>query len=127
MEGGQEFPAVKIYVYGTSIIHIETFVQGMWAGVIGAAVIRGPGKTEILGAVGVRKGDGSPEALESEAKQLAFHKHQVQVTGEEDMIIYENIRFAPGGLTAIDSVISRYLDYVTAFPRANPAANFIYG
>jgi len=126
-EGGQEFPAVKIHVYGTSIIRIETFVNGVWAGVIGTAVMRGPGKTQIMGAVAVHKGDGSPESESAVREQIEFHKRQVQVTGDEDMVIYENIRFAPGALTAIDSIVSQYLDYITAFPRANPAANFIYG
>jgi nitrite reductase/ring-hydroxylating ferredoxin subunit len=126
-KGGQEFPAVKIYVYGTSIIRIETFVNGVWAGVIGTAVMRSPGKTQIIGAVAVQKGDGSPESQAAVREQIEFHKRQVEVTGEEDMVIYENIRFAPGALTAIDGIVSQYLDYVTAFPRANPAANFIYG
>ena len=126
-EGGQEFPAVKIHVYGTSIIRIETYVNGNWAGVIGTAVIRAPGKTQIMGAVAVQKGDGSPEAQAAAQQQIEFHKKQVQITGDEDMVIYENIRFAPGALTGIDSIVSQYLDYVSAFPRANPAANFIYG
>jgi len=126
-EGGQEFPQVKIYVHGTTIIHIETYVQGNWAGVIGATALRGPGKTQIFGAVAVRKGDGSAEANEAVQKQLAFHKKQVQVTGAEDFVIYENIRFAPGAFTEIDDMVVKYLDYVAAFPRANPAVNFIYG
>jgi phenylpropionate dioxygenase-like ring-hydroxylating dioxygenase large terminal subunit len=126
-EGGQEFPQVKIYVHGTTIIHIETYVQENWAGVIGTSVIRGPGKTQIFGAVAVPKGDGSPEETEKAQQQLEFHKNHVQLTGQEDFVIYENIRFAPGALTEIDNMVVKYLDYVTAFPRANPAANFIYG
>jgi phenylpropionate dioxygenase-like ring-hydroxylating dioxygenase large terminal subunit len=126
-EGGQEFPQVKIYVHGTTIIHIETYVQGNWAGVIGTTALRGPGKTQIFGAVAVARGDDSPEAMATAKQQLAFHKNQVQVTGAEDFVIYENIRFAPGALTEIDDMVVKYLDYVAAFPRANPAANFIYG
>ena len=106
-EGGQEFPAVKIYVFGTSIIRIETYVNGVWAGVIGTAVMRAPGKTQIMGAVAVKKGDGSPESESAVREQIEFHKRQVQVTGDEDMVIYENIRFAPGALTPIDSIVSQ--------------------
>ncbi len=125
--GGQDFPDLRIDVFGTTITRLETNIGGTWAGVIGAAVTRRVGKTEIFGTVAVRRGDGSPASEKAIQRVKAFHRRQVELTNEEDMVVYQNIRFAPGGLTPIDAVVVRYLDYVSGFPRANPAANYIYG
>jgi hypothetical protein len=106
---------------------VETAIGGQWAGVIGAAVTRRIGKTEIFGTVAVPKGDGSPQAQQAGQRLMQFHRRQVELTNQEDMVIYQNIRFRPGALTPVDSIVERYLDYIARFPRANPAANFIYG
>jgi nitrite reductase/ring-hydroxylating ferredoxin subunit len=125
--GGQDYPDLRIFVFGTTITRVETAIGGVWAGVIGAGVTRGAGKTEIMGVVAVRKAEGGPEAQHAAEQLIQFHRRQVELTNQEDMVVYQNIRFAPGALTAIDSVTMQYLDYIERFPRANPAANFIYG
>jgi phenylpropionate dioxygenase-like ring-hydroxylating dioxygenase large terminal subunit len=124
---GQDYPDLRIYVFGTTITRVETAIGGRWAGVIGAAVTRGIGKTELFGTVAVPRTDDSPEAQQAAERLIQFHRRQVELTNQEDMPVYQNIRFRPGALTPIDSVIERYLDYVARFPRANPAADFIYG
>ena len=122
-EGGEYYPQVRIYIHGTQIMTMELMVNGSWVGSIGTQVPRKPGKVEMFGSLIVAKNSGTKEERD---QTIAWLKKEVDKTFIEDQPIYENIRFKPNALTEMDNVLERYLDYVRRFPRANPAANFIY-
>ena len=122
-EQGEDYPQVRIYIYGTQIMRMELMVNGVWVGSIGAQVPRRPGKVEMFGMLAVAKDSGSEEERN---QTIAWVKKEVDKTFVEDTPIYENIRFKPNAFTEMDNVLERYLDYVCRFPKANPAANFIY-
>jgi phenylpropionate dioxygenase-like ring-hydroxylating dioxygenase large terminal subunit len=122
-EDGEDYPQVRIYIHGTQIMTMELLVNGTWVGSIGTQVPRGPGNVEMFGTIVVAKNSGTQEELDG---IIAWIKKEVDKTFTEDQPIYENIRFKPSAFTEIDNVLERYLDYVCGFPKANPAANFIY-
>ena len=122
-EKGETYPQVRIYIYGTQTMVMETVFDGVWVGSIGAASIRRPDKVQMFGTLTMGKDSGSSEELE---KRIAWMKTEIERTFVEDMPIYNNIRFKPNAFTEMDTVLERYLDYVRRFPKANPAANFIY-
>jgi phenylpropionate dioxygenase-like ring-hydroxylating dioxygenase large terminal subunit len=122
-EGGEDYPQVRIHIYGTQIMRMELMVNGTWVGSIGAQVPRRPGKVEMFGMLSVSKDSGSEQERD---QTISWVKKEVDKTFVEDTPIYENIRFKPNAFTEMDNVLERYLDYVCKFPKANPAANFIY-
>jgi phenylpropionate dioxygenase-like ring-hydroxylating dioxygenase large terminal subunit len=122
-EEGETYPQVRIYIYGTQTMVMETVFDGVWVGSIGAASIRRPDKVQMFGTLTMAKDSGSSEELE---KRITWMKKEIERTFIEDMPIYNNIRFKPNAFTEMDNVLERYLDYVRRFPKANPAANFIY-
>lgn len=122
-EGGEDYPQVKIYIHGTQIMSMELMVNDTWMGSIGTQVPRKPGVVEMFGTLAVATDSGSPAERE---QSIAWMKKEVDKTFIEDTPIYENIRFKPNAFTEIDNVLERYLEYVRRFPKANPAANFIY-
>ena len=122
-EGGEDYPQVRIYIHGTQIMTMELMVNGSWVGSIGTQVPRKPGKVEMFGSLIVAKNSGTKDERD---QTIAWLKKEVDKTFIEDQPIYENIRFKPNAFTEMDSVLERYLDYVRRFPKANPAANFIY-
>jgi hypothetical protein len=56
--------------------------------------------------------------------KLKAMNHQIM---KEDQSVYDNIRFVQGTMLQADRELSRFLDYVRGFPRANPARQFISG
>ena len=122
-EGGEDYPQVRIYIHGTQIMTMELLVNGTWVGSIGTQVPRSPGNVEMFGTIVVARESGTQQELDG---IIAWIKKEVDKTFIEDQPIYENIRFKPSALTEIDNVLERYLDYVCKYPKANPAANFIY-
>jgi len=122
-EGGEDYPQVRIYIHGTQIMMMELVVNGTWVGSIGTQVPRKTGQVDMFGTLVVGKNSGSKEELD---QIIAWLKKEVDKTFIEDQPIYENIRFKPNAFTEMDKVLERYLDYVRRFPKANPAANFIY-
>jgi hypothetical protein len=121
--GGEDYPQVRIFIHGTQIMTLELLVNGTWVGSVGAQVPRRPGKVDMFGALVIAKASGT---VEERDRMLAWLKKEVTKTFLEDEVIYNNIRFNPGAFTEMDRVLERYLEYLRNYPRANPAANFIY-
>jgi phenylpropionate dioxygenase-like ring-hydroxylating dioxygenase large terminal subunit len=122
-EGGQTYPQVRIYVYGTQLMVMETVFGGTWIGSIGSASLRRSDKVQMFGNLVIAKSSGPVEELD---RQLAWMKQEIAKTFIEDQPIYKHLRFNPGAFSEMDNVLERYLEYVRRFPKANPAANFIY-
>lgn len=122
-DGGQTYPQVRIYVYGTQIMVMETVFNGVWIGSIGSASLRGPNKVQMFGTLTIAKETGPAEELD---QRLAWMKKEIEKTYIEDQPIYQHLRFKPNAFTEMDNVLEQYLAYVCRFPKANPAANFIY-
>jgi len=120
---GETYPQVRIYVYGTQIMTMESVINGTWIGSIGTAALRGPDKVQMMGTLTIARSSGSEPELD---QQIAWMKKEIEKTFIEDLPIYNNIRFNPSAFSEMDNVLERYLDYVSKFPKANPAANFIY-
>ena len=120
---GEDYPEVRIYVYGTQLMMMESVIKGTWIGSIGSAALLEPNKVQMLGTLVIAKEEGPEEQL---AEQLAWMKKEIQKTFVEDLPIYHNIRFNPSAFSEMDNVTARYIDYVSRYPKANPAANFIY-
>ena len=122
-DGGQTYPQVRIYVHGTQIMVMETVFNDVWIGSIGAASARKPDKVQMFGTLAIAKNGGTVQELD---QKLAWMKKEIEKTFIEDQPIYQHIRFKPNAFTEMDNVLERYLEYVCKFPKANPAANFIY-
>ncbi len=122
-EGGEDYPSVRIYIHGTQIMAMEFIANGTWIGSIGTQVPRRPGKVDMLGTCVVAKSTGPQAQLD---QTIDWVQKEIDKTLTEDLPIYNNLRFKPNAFTEMDSVLERYLDYVRKFPKANPAANFIY-
>jgi hypothetical protein len=122
-EGGEDYPSVRIYIYGTQMMIMEMMIKGTWIASIGTQVPRKPGEVEMLGTLVIAKESGTKEELD---KTIAWLRKEIHKTVVEDWPIYTKIKFNPSAFSEMDSVLERYLDYVRKFPKANPAANFIY-
>jgi phenylpropionate dioxygenase-like ring-hydroxylating dioxygenase large terminal subunit len=122
-DGGQTYPQVRIYVHGTQIMVMETVFNDVWIGSIGAATIRKPDKIQMFGTLAIAKTGGNISELD---QKLSWMRKEIEKTFIEDQPIYQHIRFKPNAFTEMDNVLERYLEYVCKFPKANPAANFIY-
>ena len=122
-----DFMDLKSNLYGTNILNLEMTIQGTWTGSIAALTIRKPGHVKLYGINGLRKGDGSPESDEKIKQTFAYIKEQNRIVLYEDAEVFNNIRFVQGTLLPSDKELAQYFDYLRAFPRANPAADFING
>jgi phenylpropionate dioxygenase-like ring-hydroxylating dioxygenase large terminal subunit len=122
-DGGQTYPQVRIYVHGTQLMIMETVFNDTWIGSIGSASLRKPDKVQMFGTLAIAKDSGTVPELD---QKLAWMKKEIEKTFIEDQPIYQHIRFKPNAFTEMDNVLEHYLEYVCKFPKANPAANFIY-
>ena len=82
---------------------------------------------KLFGINGLHKGDGSPDSEEKIKQTFAYIKEQNRIVLYEDAEVFNNIRFVQGTLLPSDKELAQYFDYLRAFPRANPAADFING
>jgi phenylpropionate dioxygenase-like ring-hydroxylating dioxygenase large terminal subunit len=77
-----------------------------------------PGQLVAYSVNGVRKGPKEKEHLER-ANFISAR------TLSEDVDIMNTIHYRPGHLTKGDKSLSRFLNYVRAYPRAHPSSDFI--
>jgi nitrite reductase/ring-hydroxylating ferredoxin subunit len=121
------FSDLEARIYGTNIVQLETLIGGMWTGAIASLVSEAPGRCRTFGINAVRRADVRSQtdaAMQAVLDKLKAMNHQIM---KEDQSVYDNIRFVQGTMLQADRELSRYLDYVRGFPRANPARQFISG
>lgn len=116
----------KVEVQGTSLIFVQGHLpDGRWFGTIAAMSMPRPRYTDIHVVVGIRKGNGTPEAVAEEQETLDQLVVRFMEMARQDHELLETAHYMPGNLTRHDQALARYLDMVRKFPRANPAADFI--
>ena len=121
------FKELHANVYGTNIVQLETIINNMWTGGTASLVSLGPDSCEAYGINAVKKADvpeQTPEAYQQVLDGLKAMNMQVMA---EDQSVYQNIRFVQGALLECDRELSKYFDYLRAYPRANPGRDFITG
>jgi nitrite reductase/ring-hydroxylating ferredoxin subunit len=109
------------WVHGTNIFVMYGLLDGAWFGAASPMLQVAPGRSRLMYICAVPK-TGATIADRERVEQIA--KVGIDM-GREDEQILQSLKFRPGTLTRADSGLARFLDYVRAFPRAHPSAEFI--
>lgn len=109
----------KVGIYGTSIFYQSGLMQGRWFGFLAPMGLPRPQTTRGYLVLAVRRDE--PDAASFLQSVLELERHVLS----EDVPILETIHFRPGALSATDRTLARFLNYLTKYPRAHPAADFI--
>jgi nitrite reductase/ring-hydroxylating ferredoxin subunit len=112
-----------VCVRGTGLVLVEGSIGGNWFGVAACMNIPQPGLCDFYVVTMVDR-----SSLESDDIARSVLGEYVEIGRRmlaEDSPIWDTMRFKPGTLTKSDAALARYLDDLRAFPRANPAAEFI--
>lgn len=112
-------------IRGTSIFWQEGPYDDFWIGGLVGFGLPQPGKHEVFAAVGLLKGDGSPEANALYEERCKVTDMLLARTVGEDTDILNTIHYRQGTLTAGDKTLSRYLTMLRNYPRAHPSDPFI--
>lgn len=109
-------------IYGTSLYYQSTLIDGKWFGFLSPFGLPGPGRTTGYLVVAARKDMGTTEELNGFLDYIVELETRVVL---DDIVNMRTIHFQPGTLTRSDRTLSRFFDYMRAFPRAHPSADFI--
>ncbi len=112
----------RVGIYGTSLYYQHTDFAGRWFGFMAAFGLPRPATTITYLIVAARRDMGTPEEIDKFLDWVLDMETQVV---SEDILNMETIHFRPGTLTREDKSLARFFDYVRAFPRAHPGADFI--
>ncbi len=115
----------NVGIFGTSMFHVHGTRNGLWFSILTAFGLPRPGLTQNYFAIGLKKGDGSPE---SDARIKFMHDALFQMGRRmvaEDRPILHNLKYTPGAMTKSDQALARFLDLVRRFPRSHHSADFI--
>jgi hypothetical protein len=109
----------KVGIYGTTIFYQSASIEGRWFGFLSPLGIPRAGTTRGYLVLAVRKDEPGAEAhleamLDLERRVLC-----------EDLPVLRTVHFRPGALTASDRTLARFLQFLTRYPRAHPAGEFI--
>ena len=112
-----------VCVRGTNLVLIEGMTAGSWFGVAACMGVPAAGLCDFYVVTMVdRTSVASDEVAGSMLRDYVEIGKRMLA---EDSPIWETMHFNPGTLTRSDAALSRYLDDMRAYPRANPAADFI--
>jgi phenylpropionate dioxygenase-like ring-hydroxylating dioxygenase large terminal subunit len=112
----------RVGIYGTSLYYQHTDFSGKWFGFLAPFGLPRPGRTTTYMVVAVRRDLGSEAEIEQMLKFVMDLEIKVV---SEDIMNMRTVHFRPGTLTRSDATLSKFFDYLRAFPRAHPAADFI--
>ena len=112
----------RIGVVGTTLYYQSTDFAGKWFGFVAPFGLPKPGTSITYLVVCARKDMGSPEEVDHFLDQVITMEQRVVL---DDIVNMKTIHFQPGTLTRSDLTLSRFFDYMRAFPRAHPSADFI--
>ncbi len=115
----------QIGIRGTSLFRQQGMYDDWWLGGLTGHSCPRPGQHEVFLCLAVERGDGSPEALSEAERRLDIAQDLLERTVDEDRDILDTIHYRPGTLTKGDRTLARYFDYLRAYPRAHPSAEFI--
>ena len=112
----------KVGVQGTGLILVQGHLpDGRWFGTLAAMTLPRSGETNIFIVCCVRAGE---DAAQDQAL-LDELTVRFRAMANEDLELLETAHYTPGTLTRHDEALARYMQMLRAFPRANPAAEFI--
>ena len=109
----------EVGIFGTSIYYQSSMMHGRWFGFLSPMGLPRPQRTRAFLTVAVRKDE--PDAEQFLEAMLDLERRVLS----EDLPVLETIHFRPGALSATDKTLARFLNYLTRYPRAHPAADFI--
>jgi phenylpropionate dioxygenase-like ring-hydroxylating dioxygenase large terminal subunit len=109
----------RVGIYGTTLYYQSGNMRGRWFGVMSPMGLPRPQRTRGFLIVAVRKDE--PDAAQLLEAMLDLERRVLS----EDVPVLETIHFRPGALSASDKTLARFLNYLTRYPRAHPAADFI--
>jgi hypothetical protein len=109
----------EVGIFGTSIYYQSSKMHGRWFGFLSPMGLPRPQRTRAFFTVAVRKDE--PDAEQFLEAMLSLERRVLS----EDLPVLETIHFRPGALSATDKTLARFLNYLTRYPRAHPAADFI--
>ena len=112
-------------IQGTNIWTDTGTYKDRWHFTMSALTIPEPGRAIHYSVNAVHRGDGSTEQERSALDHLAELEEIFEDIVSQDDIPLSNLHYAPRFLTKTDEALARYLRYVKAYPRANPAAELI--
>ncbi|MDT9598800.1 Rieske (2Fe-2S) protein [Sphingosinicella rhizophila] len=109
-------------IYGTSLYYQATVYGGKWFGFLNPMGLPAPGRAQNYMVLAARKDMGPPEEIE---KFLDFVEQVEKSVVGEDLMVMASMKFRPGTLTRSDKTLAKFFDYMRAYPRAHPSADFI--
>ncbi len=115
----------QIGIRGTSFFRLQGTYDGWWLGSITGHSCPRPNQHEVFLILAVERGDGSPEAMIEAEKRLDIAQALLERTVDEDRDILNTIHYQAGTLTKGDRTLSQFFDYLRAYPRAHPSAQYI--
>lgn len=121
---GQADLAWKLGIHGSNIFFQTGTHNGRWYGAFTLFSCIRPNKSEVFAGLLTRRteDDGNAAGL---ALLKEMYEFELGVLSE-DIPILNTIKYRPGTLTRSDQTLAKFLDYLRQYPRANPAAPFIY-
>jgi nitrite reductase/ring-hydroxylating ferredoxin subunit len=112
----------RVGIFGTSLYYQATELNGRWFGFLAPFGLPRPGVSRVFMVVAARKDSGSAADVARFLDEVLAL--ETRVVGE-DVAVMQTIRFRQGTLTPSDRTQARFFDYLRAFPRAHPAAEFM--
>jgi phenylpropionate dioxygenase-like ring-hydroxylating dioxygenase large terminal subunit len=110
---------MEVGIYGTTVFYQSASYAGKWFGFVSPMGLPRPQRASGYLAICVRRDE--PGAEELARDMMALERRVVA----EDGPVLGSIHFRPGALTASDRTLARFLNYLTKYPRAHPARDFI--
>lgn len=112
----------RIGIVGTSMYFQSTDFAGRWFGFVSPFTLTRPGRSTVFITVCTRKDSGTPEEVEQFLNFIAELEKRVVL---DDLMNMQTVHLKPGTLTRSDLTLSRFFDYMRAYPRGHPSAEFI--
>lgn len=106
-------------IRGTSTFLQQGMLDGWWLGIFAGFSLPRPGQHRAFTTVCVLKSD--PKA----AEHLAYVRAFLEEITHEDREILNTIHPRVGKLVRLDKQLGQYFDFLRAYPRAHPSADFI--
>lgn len=109
-------------IYGTNIFYQSATINGRWFGAMTPFGLPRPGETRVFAIIAARKADGGETSTADFLREVTELEMRVV---SEDIPVISTIHFRPGTLTRSDRTLAKFLDYLRAYPRCHPSADFI--
>lgn len=112
----------QVGIFGTNIFYQSGTINGRWFGCLTPFGLPRPGNTIVFAVICARRDE--TDAASTREFLKAVTELEMRVVSE-DIPVISTIRFRPGTLTQSDRTLARFFDYLRAYPRCHPSAEFI--